>query len=376
MILVAIFGIIIIVYGFVITLAMIGWGRLLYFRADRRHAPDTRVSVVIAAKNESANIEACLREITRQYYPKHLMEIIVVDDASDDDTYEALVSFASQATVHMRVIRQQAHAGKKRCLSAGIEASNGTLIVTSDADMFGRSDYWLHTIVNYYEINRPKLMILPLSFGTGHSLLARFQILENIALTGITAGYAGIQSPFLCNGANLAFEKEAFHAVGGYEAHVEIASGEDVFLLEDIKKRYSAKAIHYVFSREAVARTYMMKTLEAFFHQRLRWAYKAKYNSNKINPFIGFIVVAANLIFPALIVGILQKSALIYYLSIFMAAKAVFDFLLLFLASDFLGIRYMLIFLLPFECIYWIYATVIGLSSMILKPTWKNRKIR
>ncbi|MBS1635655.1 MAG: glycosyltransferase [Bacteroidetes bacterium] len=375
MILVGIFGVIVIVYGFVLTLAMIGWGRLTYFKSGRNHVCRTQVSVVIAAKNEATTIEACLKELSRQDYPAHLLEIIVVDDASEDETYEIIVAFASQARTNIRVIHQPEHAGKKRCLAAGVKAAKGTLIVTSDADTFGRSDHWLQTIVNYYENRQPRFIILPLGFGTGYSALAYFQILENIALTGITAGFAGIRKPFLCNGANLAFEKEAFEAVGGYDAHVDIASGEDVFLLEDIKKLYSAGSIHYLFSREAVAKTYLVKSVGALFHQRLRWAYKAKYNSNKINTFIGFIIVAANLLFPALIVGILQKSALIYYLSIFMAAKAVFDFLLLFLASDFLGIRYMLIFLLPFECIYWVYATVIGLSSMILKPTWKNRKI-
>lgn len=374
MILVVVFGFIIIAYGFIITIAMLGWSRLSYFNADPKTKHSTRVSVIVPARNEAENIVSCLKELVQQHYPAELLEIIVVDDASEDDTLATLHAFAARYPA-ITIISQAVHAGKKKCLADGIARSNGTLVVTSDADMFGRSLYWLQTIVSYYEMYQPRLMILPLSYSDGGFLLGRFQIVENLALAGITGGYAGMHRPFLCNGANLAFTREAFESVGGYNSHLHVSSGEDVFLLEDVKKKYSARAIHYVFSRQAIARTYALRHLGSLFQQRLRWAYKAKYSPNKFNALAGFIVVAANLVFPALFVGMIQKSPLISYLSIFATAKVVFDFLLLFLASDFLGLRTMLVLLLPFECIYWVYATVVGLSSLVVKPKWKNRQI-
>lgn len=376
MILVAVFGILIIAYGFVITIAMLGWSRLSYFRADMKETHHTKVSVVIPAKNEAANIVHCVKELLDQGYPAHLLEVIVVDDASEDNTWQVISGYAASREGRIILMRQRMHAGKKQCLADAIAQCSGELVITSDADMFGRSQYWLQTIVSYYEAHRPKMIILPLSYELGSSVLNRFQVTENTALAGITGGYAGMHRAFLCNGANLAFEKEAFLSVGGYSSHSHIASGEDVFLLEDIKKAYSSKAVQYLFSRQAIAKTYSVTGIRDLFHQRLRWAYKAKYSSNKLNALIGFIVVAANLVFPALFVGLIERSPLISYLSIFAMAKVVFDFLLLFLASDFLGVRPVLVFLVPFECIYWIYATVIGLSSILVKPTWKNRKIK
>ena len=68
------------------------------------------------------------------------------------------------------------------------------------------------------------------------NLLSSFQITENIALTAITAGFCGINRPFMCNGANLAFTKHAYIEVNGYSNNFHISSGEDVFLLEDLKK--------------------------------------------------------------------------------------------------------------------------------------------
>ena len=60
------------------------------------------------------------------------------------------------------------------------------------------------------------MLIMPVDFETTTGFLSQFQILENIALTGITAGFSGIKMPFMCNGANLAFKKEVYETVNGY----------------------------------------------------------------------------------------------------------------------------------------------------------------
>jgi hypothetical protein len=146
-------------------------------------------------------------------------------------------------------------------------------------------------------------------------------------------------------------------------------------LLESIKKT-DPTSIHYSLSRELIVKTNCQNNLKAFINQRIRWASKIKSNSSLINSFASFIVLAANLIFLALLVAILKKSVILPYLSIFALAKFVFDFLLLFLASDFLGRIKYIWWLIPFECIYWMYALYIGITSLFYKPSWKGKKIR
>jgi len=116
-------------------------------------------------------------------------------------------------------------------------------------------------------------------------------------------------------------------------------------------------------------------SIGTFLNQRTRWASKTKNNSNFINSFFAFTIVLSNLIFLALLVAILKKSIILPYLSIFGLAKFVFDFLLLFLASDFLGRLKYIWLIIPFECVYWIYALIIGLASFIYRPSWKGKKI-
>jgi hypothetical protein len=237
-----------------------------------------------------------------------------------------------------------------------------------------RNPHWLLTIANYFKTYSPNMLIMPIDYESQTGFLEQFQLTENLALTAITAGYCGIQKPFMCNGANLAFTKHAYDLVNGYQSHQHISSGEDVFLMEDFKKM-NPNSIHYGLIRELIAKTRAINTIESLFKQRVRWASKTKYNSNNINLFAGFIILAANLLFLALFVAILKKSVIMPYLSIFVLAKFVFDFLLLFLASNFLGRIKQIWWLIPFECIYWLYALIIGISSLFLKPNWKGKKI-
>lgn len=368
-----IFAFVIVAYGTFTTLALVGIGKL------KRRVPSSAIdplfiSVIISARNEEATIEKCLEQLAKQTYSKTHFELILIDDASEDNTFEIAERFLNSSGLLYRLIRQSEHKGKKQNVSEAIDLARGSVIVTSDADVTFRYATWLKLISDYFSAYSPDMLIMPVDFESDKKVITAFQIVENLALTAITAGYAGIQKPFMCNGANLAFKKSAYREVNGYASHRHITSGEDVFLLEDFKKR-NPSGIHYLFSRELIVKTPPQKTASALFTQRLRWAYKTKYNSSAINLFSALVVVCANLLFLALFVAILKKSFIIPYLSIFIAAKFVFDFLLLFLASDFLGrMKYMLWFF-PFECVYWIYALSIGITSFFIKPTWKGKNV-
>lgn len=218
------------------------------------------------------------------------------------------------------------------------------------------------------------MLVMPIDYEPNQNILTNFQITENIALTGITAGFVGINKPFLCNGANLAFDKKAFMTVNGYDSHAHISSGEDVFLLEDLKKEFTSGSIHYGFYRELIAKTIAEISLNNFVNQRTRWAQKSKYNPNKINLLIGSVVILANLFVFVTPFLFIQKSIFINYFATFMFAKIIFDFLLVFISSDFLGKLKYIKWFLPFQLVYGFYAVLIGFSSLLINPLWKDKK--
>lgn len=332
------------------------------------------ISIVIPARNEEQHIKRCIESICSQQYPKNRFELIIADDASEDATLEVAKTALENSGIQFSILKEAIHQGKKYNLSKSIKQAKGSIIITSDADVITRNPAWLYTIGGYFYLHRPEMLVMPVDFETNKNVLGSFQIVENIALTGITAGYAGIGKAFMCNGASLAFSKSSFIAVNGYESHEHISSGEDVFLMEDLK-RHNPYGVHYALSRELIVKTVPQTNLYDFFQQRIRWAYKSKFNRNLISFTAGLIIVCANLIFPVLFIAILKKSVFIPYLSIFALAKCVFDFLLLFLASDFLGRSKYIWWLIPFECVYWLYALLTGVTSIFYKPVWKGKKV-
>ena len=369
------FAIIIFTYGLFTTTAIIGIGRLVRFKRLKNNEFNPKlISIVVSFKNEEENIRTFIAEINKQEYPKDKFELIMFDDCSDDQSYNIAKQQLSSSTITHQLHKQETHKGKKCNLGLAIQKANGEIIVTTDADVIVRNSQWLNTINSYFSRQKTDLLIMPIDYIDTKTTLGFFQILENIALTAYTAGFAGINKPFLCNGANLAFLKNSFQTVNGYETHSHISSGEDVFLLEDIKKLKGAN-IQYGLSKELIVYTNTQNTLKDIFNQRVRWAYKAKYNSNVVNSSLGLTVILSNLIFLAWFVALVKQSVFIPYLSIFAISKVFFDFLLLFLASIFLNRSRFLVGLVFFESIYWVYALIIGTCSLFWKPNWKGKRV-
>lgn len=369
-----IFAFAIVSYGILITLAIIGFNKLKLNSISSNNPSSDFVSIVISARNEEDNIESCIYEIAKQNYPKSNFELIIVDDCSDDKTFILAENTLKKSGLNYQIIKQDTHQGKKQSIAKALEIAKGVIIVTSDADVIHRHSNWLKSISGYFGSNTLNMLIMPIDYIHQNDIISKFQTIENIALTGITAGYTGIGKPFMCNGANLAFKKNMYDKVNGYESHFNLSSGEDVFLLESFKT-IDADKIAYALSRQLIVKTKAENSFVSFLNQRIRWASKTKYNSNFINSFFAFTILLSNLIFLALLVAILKKSFILPYLSIFALAKFVFDFLLLFLASDFLGRLKQIWWIIPLECVYWIYALTIGLTSFVYRPSWKGKKI-
>src|SRR5438034_9810121 len=77
----------VLLYGVLFQYYSSWWNALPDFNAEPRYLPSVKISVIVAARNEAGNIANCLHSICRQNYPSHLLQVIVVDDNSTDDTF-------------------------------------------------------------------------------------------------------------------------------------------------------------------------------------------------------------------------------------------------------------------------------------------------
>ncbi len=328
------------------------------------------VTLIICARNEEKHIVRCLDSILLQDYPRGLLQLIVINDASTDATVQLAERVLKHSGLNYRIISNRHQKGKKQSITFAMQFANHELIVLRDADTYTTSYSWLQSISDYYGASRSDLIIAPVAIADNYGLLWALQAIENNILAVFAAGSCFYHKPFLCNGANLAFTKSLFAKTNGYASHLQHASGDDIFLLEDAKKIPDV-SIGYLKSTYAVVHTYPGYSLGQLLRQKIRWASKFKNNSNALNLVLsiaGFCVNAAWLwCFIGSFFAIAWQPAFL----LFVFFKLAIDFLLLFLASGFIKNRLLWWFALPVGCVYPLYACLVGLASLTIKPRWK-----
>ncbi len=238
------------------------------------------VSVVIPARNEENNIGPCLDALLQQDYPAAVTEIIVADDHSTDQT-AAMVRSRGVKLLTMKPLPEGTVAFKKAALTAAIASANGDTIISTDADCIAPPS-WIRLLIHVKQTTNAVMVAGPVRMRYSKSFLSKFQSLDFAILQGITAAsvHEGFHS--MGNGANLAYAKEAFNAVGGFSGVDDIASGDDMLLMHKISKAFPGR-IAYAFSPDAIIDTKPEADWKSFFRQRIRWASKAtKYDDKRI----------------------------------------------------------------------------------------------
>src|SRR5262245_58393417 len=85
----------------------------------------THVSIIIPARNEEDNLLNCLDSIAKQSYPKNLLEVIICDDNSDDQTAAIAKKWIVSHELNAKIISSGTWSGKKHALNEGIKNATG-----------------------------------------------------------------------------------------------------------------------------------------------------------------------------------------------------------------------------------------------------------
>jgi cellulose synthase/poly-beta-1,6-N-acetylglucosamine synthase-like glycosyltransferase len=262
----------------------IGWVQIPVFQPTNiNHLPSIFITVIIPARNEEKNLPVLLDSLLAQSYPPELFEIMVMDDHSTDETTAIVKKYTNCTLIHLKdfIPPGEINSYKKKAIEIGIQQSKGQLIVTTDADCLVPPN-WLQTMAAFYEIHQPKLIVMPVIMNGSSRPLEIFQILDFMTLQGITGASVFKKMHSMCNGANLAYTRQAFNAVNGFKGIDSIASGDDMLLMHKIAMKYP-DGIFFLKSQEVIVQTEPMFTIRDFFNQRIRWASKAdKYDDKRI----------------------------------------------------------------------------------------------
>lgn len=362
-------------YCVLILLYRFWWGRLQPVQVPPSFKPSVHFTVLIPARNEEQTIAACLQSIEQLNYPKHLLEVNVIDDFSEDATTAVVQQFNNVRLIQLKdVVKEKINSYKKKAIETGIEAATGDYIVTTDADCIVPNN-WLLYFAWLIEKKQAEFIAAPVAMKEASSFIKLFQSLDFLSLQGITAASVGAGFHSMCNGANLCYSKKAFTAVDGFKEVDHIASGDDMLLMHKIHKRFPGK-IAYCHSAESIVLTNPVETVGEFFRQRIRWASKAdKYDDKRIFWAL-LLVYLLNVFLLALLVAGFFKPPLWILLMASLLIKTIVELIFLIPVAGFFNKRYLLFwfpFMQPFHIVYTVVAGWLGKFS---NYSWKGREVK
>lgn len=330
-----------------------------------------KVSVLIAARNEENNIFKLLQSIYNQTFPKVFFEVIIVDDHSEDDTKKIIKEFINNhKDINIRLL-EAVYEGKKKAISQALHNAENELIIVTDADCNLNSS-WIETIVAYYQEKKCKMILAPVLLSPANNFFEKIQVLEHLSLIASTAGSASIGFPVMCNGANMAYERDAALEVEKLRHDFSIASGDDMFLLEQFVKKYGHENVKFLLSKSAIVETKTCKTIKEFFRQRRRWVSKSKSYTNCKIILTALVVLFFNLSIVSLFLSAFFIPALWSLYFLLTLLKFFIDFPILKSITNFMNQGKILKWTLPLEFIYPFYVVFTAISGLLLKVNWKR----
>jgi cellulose synthase/poly-beta-1,6-N-acetylglucosamine synthase-like glycosyltransferase len=369
---------------------------LLYYRYGWQQLPpgqstgtpvSTRITVVIPARNEEQSIGPCIRSILQGSYPAQLYEIIVVNDHSTDNTASVVNSFPPTQVKLIQLsdhISGQQNSYKKKAIDVAVQQASGDLIVCTDADCIA-PPHWLQQLASLYDARQPVFIAAPVAISEGRRFIEIFQSLDFLTLQGITGASVQLKLHSMCNGANLAYSKQAFHEVNGFEGIDNIASGDDMLLMHKLYLRRPEK-VQFLKSKDAIVHTAPVQSIRGFFNQRIRWASKAGHYDDKRIFFVLLLVYLFNVMLLALPVLSLFcncqytifniRYSILSAWMVLLLLKTVTELFFLFPVARFFGktrLLYWFPLMQPFHILYTIIAGWLGTFGSY---QWKERQVK
>ena len=355
-------------YALMILAFLRGWTALRPFEKTCDD-PRERVTVVVACHNEAENIPALAAALGQQLYPAALTEILLVDDHSEDATWQRMQEAAGRYG-NIRILRN-AGQGKKEALLTGVEHSTSAWIITTDADARPGPD-WISVLMAFQKETGAGLIAGPVEVLPAKGFLGRFRALEFYSLTGAGMGAAGRGHPLFCNGASLGYRKELLD-LDPDPLRKDLPSGDDVFLLHTVKK-HRPETIRFLRSRRAAVTVTERGGLVSFFRQRRRWASKSLAYRDRDTLVTALLVFLMNASLLFTLTAGFFRSGWWLWLVVLWIIKSVPDFMLLRKVTSFYGQQRLMCWFFPVQLLYPFYvvlsAVAGGLAGMSRKKGW------
>ncbi len=219
------------VLTFSLFLIILGMGILRSWKTTE--FKELNYSIVIACRNEEKHLPKLFNSLRNLDYPNEKFEIIIVDDASSDNSSNLIKAFCKKqsnaSSFHLKE-KSKEYLGKKAALKLATKNAKFEILLFTDADCFPQRD-WISSY-NKYFTNKTGFV----AGSYKESNVGGFRRFRNQMSSAIFASTIGLGFPFSAAGGNMAVRKESFDEVDGYEKIKQNIAGDDKQLLNLIKR--------------------------------------------------------------------------------------------------------------------------------------------
>ena len=335
------------------------------------------ISVIICVRNGENSIKTLIEDLKQQTYNK-MLEFIIVDDESFDNTSEIILQEIKNDK-RFKYFTTKGYKSdlkfKKRALHKGIKSSKFEWLLFTDVDCRLQRNWIKSMSLNFmdcdYVVGFSEIKI------SNANLVSRFQSLDFKMLMFAANSSINLDHPFASSGQNQAFKKTIFQQVGGYSKIKDLIQGDDSIFLQLCRKLNKIK-VKFSTSNESFVIGKTHNKWKDFLIQRIRWAGDANimWKFNKLFFIIILSTFVTNLYLLYLFFNIIYSDISLYVFSIIISIKFSLEFMLYLIGSIKFSLKTNFKSFLFWFIIQPFYIVIVGLLSYFTKYfTWRNRKI-
>jgi glycosyltransferase involved in cell wall biosynthesis len=250
------------------------FGKFSFAKPQESKQKKIPISVIVCAKNEEENVKNFIPILASQNYPD--FEIVLIDDASSDETLELFEAFEKQySNVKLvKVENNEAFWGNKKfALTLGIKAAKNEYLLFTDADCYPTSTEWITQMSSQF--TQQKTIVL--GYGAyekiKNSFLNKIIRFETLLTATQYFSWAKLGKPYMGVGRNLAYKREEFFKTNGFIDHMKLRSGDDDLF---INQAANSKNTTISFATESFTYSKPKTTFSDWFTQKRRHVSTAK----------------------------------------------------------------------------------------------------
>ena len=251
------------------------FGQFAFAKAQKITPKRIPISVIVCAKNEEENVANFIPLLAEQNYPD--FEIVLIDDASGDNTLEIFEQFEKQYP-NVRLVKVENNeafwGNKKYALTLGIKAAKKEYLLFTDADCYPTSKDWITAMSSQFTMQKTIVLGYGKYEKIANSFLNKIIRFENVLTTIQYFSWAKLGQPYMGVGRNMAYKKEEFFNVNGFIDHMQIRTGDDELFINQAAK---GKNTTIAYTPESFSISKPKTTFSDFFNQKRRQIATANY---------------------------------------------------------------------------------------------------